>query len=90
MNWKFKNIANYLPYNLQVVIYSDSEPKITTMVGLIKNPDEMILLNDEEDFYLKAEYNTFSFKAILRPFSDLFKEIEFEGKKFIPYEALQE
>jgi hypothetical protein len=37
---------------------------------------------------LQTHYNTDRFKMILRPISDLTKEIELDGKKFIPIEGM--
>lgn len=81
MKLELKHITPYLPFKLKCY-----EPRFNekhTILGLIKNE---IYIGDEDSinsFVLDDE--TF---PILRPLSDLTKEIEVNGKKFIPAEIL--
>lgn len=89
MKLELKHLAAYLPYALNVVIYSDNEPKKDYISGIYHNPDEMVVFGEGEDYYLSnPDYNIISFKPILRPLSDLNKDIEIGGKIFNPFEAM--
>jgi hypothetical protein len=76
MKLELKHLAGYLPYDL----------KIKTTFGW----DTMQTLNDYcvnidfEDVHYYDSLETTDFKAILRPLSDLTKEIEVNGEKFVP------
>jgi hypothetical protein len=84
---ELKHIAPYLPYELglfknnvkeELILSSLSAERMT--VGVIR-------------FYEKgAEFEKYTFdsvKPILRPLSDLTKEIEIEGNRFVPVELLK-
>ena len=89
MKLELKHLVAYLPYNLKV-----------TRNGFIG--DLIALMNDEdsiaENFEFKVscsnwwENNTDKnhYKPILRPLSDLTKEIEVNGKKFVPIEKIND
>jgi hypothetical protein len=71
---KLEEITGYLPYGLKVM-----------HLGVVYPVDGMraiyIILNDHGDT-MSAYYD--SIKPILRPLSDLTKEIEINGEKFVP------
>ncbi len=78
MKLELKHLAPYLPYGLKGV-YNDNE--IMTLSALITEPDydaELVTIYH----FLPQDEN--SCKPILRPLSDLTKEIEYNGEKFIP------
>jgi hypothetical protein len=84
MKLELKHLAGYLPYGL----------KIKTTFGW----DTMQTLNDYcvnidfEDVHYYDSLETTDFKPILLPLSDLTKEIDVNGKKFVPlyYNAFRE
>jgi len=77
MKLELKHLAAYLPFAINVVIYSENEPKIDYISGIYHNPDEMVVFSEEEDYYLSnPDYNVISFKLMLRPMSDLPKFID--------------
>lgn len=77
MKLELKHLAPYLPYELKGN-YEVSEVVPTAKFEL-RNKE---LRTDNIDFFLNYA------KPILRPLSDLTKEIEIDGNKFIPYEVL--
>ena len=77
---ELKHLAPYLPYKLNVVIYEGWPAEcIKTLMGISFVKILTIRVN---------HYNTTTqarrFKLILRPLSDSTKEIEVNGKKFVP------
>jgi hypothetical protein len=74
---ELKHLAPYLPYGLKGN-YEVSEVVPSAKFELRKKE----LRTDNIDFFLSYA------KPILRPLSDLTKEIEVNGKKFIPIEEL--
>jgi len=79
MNLEFKHIAPYLPYKLKWVLQEVSE---FTMSGITK---ETLYTEDGGVFHwLKVKDWPQVLFPILRPMSDLIKEIEVNGKKFVP------
>jgi len=85
-----KDIAPYLPYGLIVNFNRNN--------GMFKS-DNVNLLNTaicynesvKETFFMygNVTYGLFDCTPLLRPLSDLTKEIEVNGKTFIPYEELE-
>ena len=73
MNITLEHITPYLPYGLKMKTKSFSS----------KNPDIMELTYENIQMMIALER-----KPILHPISDLKKEIEFNGEKFIPREKL--
>jgi len=83
MKLELKNSAPYLPYKLKIFVESD---------GFLQN-DETFEVNaitqngvnvTTKRFPFNTDYSFDEFKLILRPLSDLNKEIEVNGQKFIP------
>lgn len=94
MKLELKHLAPYLPYGLKMqcrrhfIIYG--EVHILPLNGISKNIDwqlELIKPNDDLAF---IGINEKGFKPILRPLSDLTKEIEHNGEKFVPTKWLLE
>jgi hypothetical protein len=86
MKLELKHLAPYLPYKLQVSINKNGweymisgSSNIAELRGLYGD-DMCLLYQENEGFDLDFE----SFELILRPKTDLVKEIEINGKKFVP------
>ena len=75
MKLELKHIAPYLPYNLSVFI---EDFGIESLKGVAFG--EVITEHDNAAFE--------STKPILRPLSDLIKEIEVNGDRFVPLERM--
>lgn len=85
---ELKQLAPYLPYGLKCVIcfpYEDVETAIqyNQLANLIGANSYAGLFDNQFDDQCMD-----GFKPILRPLSDLTKEIEVDGKKFIPIERM--
>lgn len=79
MRLELKHLAPYLPYGLEF-IYTDTNKR-----GCIRSLYE---IEEYEDIKLSINRmdgeHIWMFKPILRPLSDLTKEIEVNGEKFVP------
>jgi hypothetical protein len=85
MKLEIKHLAPYLPYGLKIECHSEKEINIegnfiSKMVELSKNAVT-------DNFGMNW---TLEIKPILRPLSDLTKEIEVNGERFVPLERLFE
>jgi len=81
-------LKHYLPYNLKCEILDYKSDYVGDQYETIKG---YYLLNDKAYFNFKsgrdyAGKNTTQFKPILRPLSDLTKEINVNNEDFVPYE----
>lgn len=87
MQLKIEHVAPYLPYGLKgvclesVIDPTDDQSGIYEMNG-IYTYDKCITFKDGFDVYLDDDQT--DFKPILRPLSDLTKEIEHNGERFVP------
>jgi len=72
---ELKHVAPYLPYELKVAFTPGNY--IFTLSGI--NPHNSELYDEESE-----EYDREHCKLLLHPLSDLTKEIEYNGEKFIP------
>ena len=80
---KLEEIAGYLPYRLNALKESKS--------NFIADPNiqEVININIKDiDILFSKRYKMVSCKPILHPLSDITKEIEVDGEKFVPIEKL--
>lgn len=84
-----QELSGYLPYGLKTVNEDEFGTEIDIITGIGLN-DECIMFEKSPDFYLSWEENNTIFKPILRPISDLTKEIEVNGEKFVPIEKLKQ
>ena len=89
MELEIKHLTPYLPYGLKMqYVVREKVEKTGIMKTIIHNEDEThptkisIDWNNEEHIWM--------FKPILRPLSDLTKEIQVNGEKFYPLEKLTE
>ena len=82
MKLELKHLAGYLPYELKIECKDNSE------LGESSYISEMTGLHESgvDDNY--GNNWTFGIKPILRPLSDLTKEIEVNGEKFVPHTKL--
>lgn len=78
---ELKHLAAYLPYQLKCVYKGD---KNVSILGLSYNEGEKLLIK----IGIHEWTNFFNIKPILRPLSDLTKEIEVNGEKFVPADIL--
>jgi hypothetical protein len=81
MKLELKHLAPYLPYRLKLKAPYGFRPNGKESTGASR----IVYLTG--DLYADIENNTFNgevFKPILRPISDLTKEIEVNGEKFYP------
>lgn len=82
MNLELKHLAPYLPYGLKVGwnnIFHE-------MISLKSNERCQLVDNFTDEIYgIKLVH----IKPILRPLSDLIKEIEHNGERFVPLEKLE-
>lgn len=81
MKLKLEHLAPYLPYRLKC----KTEHGFTTMESL----NDFCINIDHEDSYSYEDHpdQKLEFKPILCPLSDLTKEIEHNGRTFVPYET---
>ena len=70
MKLELKHLAGYLPYKLKGIMYYGGCDREDVELGLMDIP---VWLN-----------GSYPIKPILRPLSDLTKEIEANGEKFVP------
>lgn len=87
-----QEIAPYLPYNLQILVYGD---EIVNLKGLEVSQKGELYFSCQSPKYLGSYSNYIAGfisnpTPILRPLSDLTKEIEVGGEKFVPLEELSD
>jgi len=70
-----KHIAPYFLYGLKGIVTTPIHKEMDYLETISCLPDELITLQINGDWYFNDEYNEFDFKPILRPLSDLNKEI---------------
>ena len=76
MKLEIKHLSAYLPYGLKVKWGADT----ANLVGLVR---DAVILNGE--FWMSSQKTSIdNIKPILRNLSDLTKEIEVNGEKFVP------
>lgn len=79
-----KAYSAYLPYKINwFVDFEDGDTAVYEMMGLFTDSGDIYL--DEYETNVDSEKKC---KPILRPLSDLTKEIEHNGEKFVPVEFL--
>jgi len=92
MKLELKHLAGYLPYGLKMIQKSDWHSENWNEFRIIELDQVALPFNKESWFYIggkvneksHANYESLQFKPILRPLSDLTKEIEVNGEKFVP------
>lgn len=78
MKLELKHLAPYLPYELKI------------RCGEISRPILTCAYTNEFEIAIKEVFINSAYKPILRPLSDLTKEIEVNGKKFVPIEFFKQ
>ncbi len=85
----FEKISNYLPYGLKMNLNRNN--------GMFKSDNVSIdncQINKNNSFYgwyltyKNVTFGMYDIKPILRPLSDLTKEIEVNGEKFVPFDKI--
>lgn len=82
-------LAPYLPYGLKV-IFESKGGRTFELEGLRLNSLKSPI--NTESFFISSNNATYfigDFKPILRPLSDLTKEIEVNGERFVPIEMFE-
>lgn len=83
MKIELKELAGYLPYGLKIIEVADHLP--TLLIGIGKDRTGEIFCEVEDFRYPESIYlNIKDIKPILHPLSDLTKEREHNGERFIP------
>jgi hypothetical protein len=79
-----KELAPYIPYRLKGK--SNQYDSIDLLLGIYGTMGHSLTLCHRINNHNTCDYdcNVNEFKPILRPLSDLIKEIEVNGKKFVP------
>lgn len=97
---ELKHLAPYLPYGLKVIYTGELDDNGNRLDGDYIQIGEIAKIGSVEFRYINPIYwldfkrgyfgiNSHNFKTILRPLSDLTKEIEHDGEKFVPKEKLR-
>ncbi|WP_417444619.1 hypothetical protein [Joostella sp.] len=82
MKLELKHLAPYLPYKINYFIdFEDGDTSIWELEGLTK---EEIFIDGYD-----TNYESKNCKPVLRPLSDLTKEIDYNGDRFYPYNELK-
>lgn len=90
MKLELKHLAPYLPYGLKVIISYHQEKGVMNLSKLSKYK---CWLDNGGSIHLWQEQYIDKIKPILRPLSDLTKEIEHNREKFVPskkYDLIQD
>lgn len=88
MKLDLKHLAPYLPYALRIQVWHERKNEPLIVVGF---SPVMITEMFIDKRLMESNYNKgIAFKPILRPFSDLTKEIEHNAERFVPIERLFE
>lgn len=96
---ELKHLAPYLPYGLKIAHFDNqfiNGFNIHTLIGLTENlryKEEDLLTIKRITFWFEKGFGlnniAHNIKPIIRPLSDLTKEIEHDGEKFVPVEKLR-
>jgi hypothetical protein len=81
---ELKHFKNYFDYDLNILITSADGEEILPLTGMYKKDGTEIVQISNTDYYLDSDENEFKIQPILRPITDLIKEIEHNGKIIIP------
>ena len=73
---EIKHLAAYLPYKIKIRVFRENE---SLFIEDVEITGEVI-----DYIFETKEYSKYKYKPILRPLSDLTKEIEVYGKRFVP------
>lgn len=89
MKLELKHLAPYLPYGLKAIYYFENEEnEIVEITGTSLFSNELhyqLRFKDGKTIGLFKD----DFKPILRPLSDLTKEIDHNGESFVPFEKIK-
>ncbi len=91
MKPELKHWSAYLPFGLKVKIdttrwYEKREPFIAKLIGIFDF--ETLTVKYIDEYSTTYSSNTDDFTPILRPLSDLTKEIEVGGERFVPIDKI--
>ena len=80
MKLELKHLAPYLPYGLKCMV----DKETVLLIGLDTEVEYWIIWKKLAASNQGCSYPSKNFKLLLRPLSDLTKEIEHNGEKFVP------
>lgn len=88
MKLELKHLAPYLPYGLKGK--AEQYDTVDKLLGIYGTNGHTLTLCHQVNNHNTIDYavDINNFKPILRPLSDLTKEIEVNGEKFVPYKKL--
>lgn len=84
-NLLYECLSHYLSYGLQIQIEKDGKVCQDILIGLTGEPRAN---NEDYVIGLEGNYKLEDVMPILRPLSDLIKEIEIDGEWFVPAKHL--
>ena len=85
---EIKHLAPYLPNGFVNVLVNDGNLKYIDYITSISLIDECISFDKSQDWYYGEGEDEINIKPIFRPLSNLTKEIEINGKIFVPAKVL--
>jgi hypothetical protein len=88
MKLELKHIAPYLPYGLKFRHFDGERELITTCDFAEITPEEIVISNNMHEYAYKI--GSAHVMPILRNLSDLTKEIEHNGERFVPNISIHE
>jgi len=89
MKLELKHLVAYLPYDLRAIYLDEFNSMITSnLVGVKNKKAGNVAIFKKEDNFQEEDCAIVLVKPILRPLSDLSKEIKINGDDFIPAEVI--
>lgn len=85
MKQQLKHLAPYLPFAIKVYIFDDIDSEKKYLQKYPNGPSRREVTIENFDRLLFGE----KYKPILHPLSDLTREIEHNGEKFVPNKKIQ-
>ncbi len=82
---ELKHLAPYLPYGLKIRIFREGRALFVEDITMNGEIIDYLFEESENRKWTKNIY-----KPILKPLSDLTKEIEINGEKFVPMDRLED
>lgn len=84
---KLEHLAPYLPYNIRMIFEKSGREIYLSGLSINENGNMILIDYSVGEQFLYKHWN---FKPVLRPLSDLTKEIEHNGDKFAPWFEIME
>ena len=88
---ELKHLSAYLPYGIMALVtdqrFNNGFAFLDKITGVY---EDLVTFNDSPDWYFDSDENDTEIKLALRPLSDLNKEIEHNGEKFVPQKRIHQ